>query len=94
MVDYKEDAGIKGLFIGLPYITQHMSAKDRNEYKSFQKNKHESKKPATGPMIPPPAMNFPMFPPGGMQQQQPPFMAPINRQPNNFGPPHQFYPPM
>ena len=92
MVDYKDDPVIRELFAGAIYITQHMSAKDRNEYSQFRKTKYD-KKGVQGPIVPPPpvpAMNYQMG--YGMQQPPPPFMAPMGRQPNNYGPPNQFYP--
>lgn len=86
MVEYKEDPIIKDLFMNeKPYVTQHMSAKDRNEYQQFRKGKAEKKPGQTGPMIPPPPMGFQIMPPQG--QQVPPFMMP----PMNMGRPMNNY---
>lgn len=62
MVEYKDDPAIKWVFANDPYVTQHMSAKDRNEYNQFKKGKTDKRQ--NGPIIPP--THFPMFP---MQQQ-------------------------
>ena len=92
MVEYKDHPAIKDLFVMNPYITQHMSAKDRNDYHQFRKGKVEKKQGQLGPMIPPPpSMNFPIM--GPPPSQQPSFMM-MNRQ--NYGPPppNQYYQPM
>lgn len=80
LVEYKEDDSIRHVFVGNPFITQHMNAKDRHEYQSFRKGKMEPKK--VGPMIPPPPIGFQMYPP--MQQvsfvpqmSRPPMMGPM-----------------
>ncbi len=62
LVEYKDDPLITKVFMGFPYITQHMNAKDRNDYNSFRKGKDKKV------IIPPPPMGFPVFPPPGMQQ--------------------------
>ena len=53
--------------MGEPYVTIHMSAKDRNEYKSFRKAGFDMKKPlnAQKPMgfgQPPQGFGMPMMP--------------------------------
>ena len=78
MVDYKEDDHIKSLFENKPYITQHMSAKDRNEYKQFKNSRGEKK---SAPMVPP--INYSMMNP---MQQFSAFTVPMNHQMNPMGP--------
>ena len=82
MVDYKDDENIKSLFENKPYITQHMSAKDRNEYKQFKNSRGEKK---NAPMVPP--INYGMMNP---MQQYSPFTVPMNHQMNPMG--HQMNP--
>jgi len=93
MVSYKDNEGIKSLFNGdEPYITQHMSAKDRNDYNQFRKGKNE-KKALQGP---PPPQVLGGYGMGFGQQQHNPYMPqmPMARQPNNYNygpPPTQYY---
>lgn len=74
---------------GTPYITQHMSAKDRNEYSQFVKGKSDRPNHPPHqqpPMIPPPMMggmpmymnmNMAMGPYGGINIPQQPY-PPMN----------------
>ena len=63
LVEYKDDPLITKVFMGFPYITQHMNAKDRNDYNSFRKGKDKKV------IIPPPPMGFSVFPPPPAMQQ-------------------------
>jgi len=86
LVEYKEDPLIKDIFVTAPYVTQHMNAKDRNDYNSFKRGKAEPKKTTQGPMIPPPMapMGFNFYP--QMQQMQQISFMPSGRLPmGNFG---------
>ena len=48
-MEYRANERVKAVFVGQPYVTIHMSAKDRNEYKSFRKGGHDVKKPLNHP---------------------------------------------
>ena len=60
LVDYKDDMRLQGIFAGKPYITQHMTAKDRNEYNQFKKANKDKKMvlQQPGPFIPQSMNNF------------------------------------
>jgi len=95
LANYIEDKKLKEIFIGVPYITVHMNAKDRLDYNSFKKGKIElpiAKKMQGNingmtmqpPMMPPMGMMFPpnmVFGPGHIGP-----MGPMTRQ----MPPPQF----
>lgn len=83
MVEYKDDALIKKVFATAPYITQHMSIKDRNEYNSFKKGK-DNKKPIIPPMGP---IGYPLYPVPQQISFNPQMRPPMG----NFG---GFYQPM
>jgi len=59
-----------------PYVTQHMSAKDRNEYNQFVKGKNERpQNPHQQLLIPPPPfINFGGNPQYGIPQPMPPYL--------------------
>ncbi len=82
MIEYKEDKNLIPLFVGQPYVTVHMSAKERNEYQMFKSGRKDLKKGQMmqqpllpPPMAPMPPMGYPM-----MYPNQPPmqFRPPVN----------------
>jgi hypothetical protein len=82
MVGYKEDPRILEIFeTGKPYITQHMNAKERNEYVQFRKGKFDNRKQGPPNQIP-----------QGPMSQHMGLMGPMGMIPPPFGqipPPHQ-----
>lgn len=74
-VEYKEDPEVRNLFAGNPYITQHMNAKDRNEYNSYKKGKTD--KIEKKPMVPP-QMGYNMHQMLPMNYNMPPGRYPMN----------------
>ena len=80
LVEYRDDPSIKHIFNKAPYITQHMSAKDRNEYTQFKKGKNDFK-PPQAPTMPSPA-GFGMY---GPIPQNYNYMPPMGRQPQPMG---------
>lgn len=104
LVEYYEDPLLKDVYGEKPHATQHMSAKDRNDYNQFRKGKAD-KKPMQGPMLTNP-VNLNAFGTGPMQG---PFVAPpmnqmgqmgpmgqmgqMSRPPGNYPIPNSYYPP-